>query len=176
VTSSSSIPAIPSTLANYGEAFSPSWAKDDPRAAEYAVEWLIPHREHFKAWQPDDEKTRHLPYLVEHRRRVVGDPTRLSNRMSALLKLYFPQVLEWFDDIRTTLVCDCLLAWPTLEEVKKVRRTTLEKFFRAHHSVRKEALSARLKAITESVALTTDTAVISSSVLMRRRGCQASLL
>jgi transposase len=159
-------PLNPSTLANYREAFSPSRAKDDPRDAESAVELLIHHREHLKAWQPDDEKTRHLQYLVEHRRRVVGDRTRISNRMTALLKLYFPQVLEWFDDIRTTLVCDFLLQWPTLEEVKKVRRTTLEKFFRAHNSVRKEALSARLKSITESVALTTDTAVISSSVLM----------
>lgn len=159
-------PVNPSTLSNYREAFSPSRAKDDPRDAEYAVELLIHHRERLKAWQPDDEKTRRLQYLVEHRRRVVGDRTRISNRMTALLKLYFPQVLEWFDDIRTALVCDFLLQWPTLEKVKKVRRTTLEKFFRAHNSVRKQPLSERLKSITESVPLTTDKAVISSSVLM----------
>lgn len=53
--------------------------------------------------------TRTLQYLVEHRRRVVSDRTRASNRMTALLKLYFPQVLEWFSDIRTDLVCDFLL-------------------------------------------------------------------
>src|SRR3712207_2034215 len=93
------------------------------------------HRERLKAWKPDDEKTRTLQYLVEHRRRVVSDRIRASNRMTALLKLYFPQVLDWFDDLRTNLVCDFLLQWPTLAEVKKVRRASLEKFFRAHNSV-----------------------------------------
>lgn len=159
-------PVNPATLSNYREAFSPSRAKDDPRDAEYAVELLIHHRERLKAWRPDSEQTRTLQYLVEHRRRVVSDRTRSSNRMTALLKLYFPQVLEWFPDIRTDLVCDFRLQWPTLEAARKARRATLEKFFRTHNSVRKEALSARLTAIKESVALTTDKAVISSSVLM----------
>jgi transposase len=161
-------PINPSTLARYREAFSPSRAKDDPTDADYAVELLIHHRDRLKAWMPDDEKTRTLQYLVEHRRRVVSDRTRASNRLTALLKLYFPQVLEWFPDIRTSLVCDFLLKWPTLEEVKKARRLTLEKFFREHNSARKEALTARLKAIKESMPLTKDEAVISSSVIMMK--------
>lgn len=159
-------PINPSTLSNYREAFSPSRAKDDPRDAEYAVELLIHHRDRLKVWLPDDEQTRTLQYLVEHRRRIVGDRTRISNRMTALLKLYFPQILEWFSDIRTDLVCDLLLQWPTLDEVKKVRRTTLEKFFRAHNSVRQETNEQRISSIKESVPLTTDRAVIDSSVLM----------
>src|SRR2546429_9906667 len=78
-------PISPSTLGRYREAFSPSRAKDDPRDAEYAVELLMQHRERLKAWLPDDEQTRTLQYLVEHRRRVVGDRTRISNRLTALL-------------------------------------------------------------------------------------------
>ena len=159
-------PIHPTTLARYREAFSPSRAKDDPRDAEYMVELLIHHRERLKAWLPDDEKTRQLKYLVEHRRRLVSDKTRVSNRMTALLKLYFPQVLDWFDDIRTHLVCDFLLKWPVLEEAQKVRRPTLEKFFREHNSVRREMLERRLEAIRGSVPLTTDRAVIDSSVVM----------
>ncbi len=159
-------PINPTTLAKYREAFSPSRAKDDPTDAEYGVELLMRHRERLKVWRPADEKTRTLQYLVEHRRRVVSDRTRASNRMTALLKLYFSQILEWFPDIRTEMVCDFLLQWPTLEEVKRVRRRTLEKFFRSHNSVRQQALEERIKAITESVPLTTDKAVISSSVLM----------
>ena len=126
-------PINPSTLARYREAFSPSRAKDDPRDAEYAAELIMHLRDRLKAWHPDDGKTRRLQYLVEHRRRVVSDRTRISNRMTALLKLYFPQVLEWFPDIRTDMACDFLLQWPTLAEVQKVRRTTLEKFFRSHN-------------------------------------------
>jgi transposase len=155
-------PINPSTLARYREAFSPSRAKDDPTDAEYAVELLMHHRDRLKAWMPDDNKTRTLQYLVEHRRRVVSDRTRISNRMTALLKLYFLQVLEWFPDIRTCLVCDFLLKWPTLEEVKKARRVSVEKFFREHNSARKQAMAERLKAIKESLPLTEDEAVISS--------------
>ena len=159
-------PINPTTLAKYREAFSPSRAKDDPQDAEYLVELLIHHRDRLKPWLPDDEKTRTLQLLVEHRRRLVNDKTRISNRMTALLKAYFPQVLTWFDDIRTTLVCDFLLRWPTLESVKKVKWATLEKFFCEHNSVRKETNERRFTSIKEAVPLTTDRAVITSSVLM----------
>jgi transposase len=159
-------PINPATLSRYREAFSPSRAKDDPRDAEHAVELLMYHRDRLKAWLPDTEQTRTLQYLVEHRRRVVSDRTRISNRLTALLKLFYPQVLEWFDDIRTPLVCDFRLRWPTLEAVKKARLPTLEKFFREHNSVRQEALTERLTAIKESLPLMTDRAVIAASVLM----------
>jgi transposase len=159
-------PINPATLAKYREAFSPSRAKDDPRDADYLLERLVQHRDRLKAWRPDNAKTRTLQYLVEYRRRLVNDRTRLSNRMTALLKAYFPQILHWFDDIRTLLVCDLLLRWPTVEALKKVRPATLEKFFHEHHSVRRETISGRIAAIKEAVPLTTDQAVMTSSVLM----------
>jgi transposase len=159
-------PINPTTLAKYREAFSPRRAKDDPRDADSLLELLIHHRDRLRAWRPDDAKTRTLPYLVEHRRRLGNDRTRISNRMTALLKAYFPHVLQGFDDIRTTLVCDVLLRWPTCESIKKVRPSTLEKFFHEHHSMRKDTLSNRIAAIKEAVPLTTDQAVMTSSVLM----------
>ncbi len=159
-------PINPKTLARFREAFSPSRAKDDPQDAQYLVELLIHHRDRLKAWLPDDEKTRTLQLLVEHRRRLVGDQTRISNRLTALLKGYFPQVLAWFPDIRTELVCDFLLKWPSLDALKGVHRTTLVKFFRAHNSHRQETLGRRLSAIKEASPLVTDRAVINSSALM----------
>ena len=161
-------PVNPSTLARYREAFSPSRAKDDPTDAAYLSELLQQHRDRLKAWRPDDQQTRTLRYLVEHRRRLVGDRTRLSNRMTSLLKCYFPQVLSWFPDIRTELVCDFLLLWPTLSAVQRVKRMTLLKFFRAHHSMRTDTLEKRLIAIKQSVPLTTDGAVINSSVVLSK--------
>ena len=161
-------PINPKTLARFREAFTPSRAKDDPRDAEFLVELLIHHRERLKWWRPDSEKTRTLQLLVEHRRRLVSDQTRISNRLTALLKGYFPQVLVWFPDIRTELVCEFLLRWSSLDALRGVRRTTLEKFFRSHNSHRKATLSARLDAIKEAVALTTDAAIINASVTMAR--------
>jgi hypothetical protein len=159
-------PINPTTLAKYREAFSPSRAKDDPTDAEYAAELLMQHHDRLKAWQPDDDQTRTLRYLVEHRRRLIGDRTRISNRITSLLKCYFPQVLSWFPDLSTVLVCDFLLRWPAPGTTVRVKRTTLLNFFRAHHSVRSGTLEKRLAAIKESVPLTTDRAIIDSSVLM----------
>jgi transposase len=159
-------PINPTTLAKYRQAFTPSRAKDDPTDAEFAAELLIKHSDRLKCWHPDDDQTRTLRYLVEHRRRLVGDRTRISNRMTSLLKCYFPQVLSWFPDLATVLVCDFLLRWPALEQLRGVKRNTLLSFFRAHHSVRSDTLEKRLTAIKESLPLTTDRAIINSSVLM----------
>ncbi|HEX8843389.1 MAG TPA: IS110 family transposase [Pyrinomonadaceae bacterium] len=161
-------PINPKTLARFREAFTPSRAKDDPQDAEYLVELLIHHRERLKAWLPDDDQTRTLQLLVEHRRRLVGDQTRISNRLTALLKGYFPQVLQWFPDIRTNLVCEFLWRWPSLDALRGVRRATLLKFMRSHNSHRKQTLDARLDAIKAAAPLTTDVAVINSSVMMAR--------
>lgn len=159
-------PVNPSTLSRYREAFSPSRHKDDAPDAAYLAELLAHHRDRLRAWHPDSEQTRTLRYLVEHRRRLVDDRTRTSNRMTSLLKSYFPQVLEWFPDIRTALVCEFLLRWPSLDTLRRVRRETLAKFFRAHNSVRKEAIEKRVDSIRQAVPLVTDPAVIASSVLM----------
>jgi transposase len=159
-------PVNPKTLAKFREAFTPSRAKDDPKDAKYLVELLIHHRERLKAWTPDDERTRTLQLLVEHRRRLVGDQTRISNRLTALLKGYFPQALQWFPDLTTVLVCDFLLRWPSLDALRGVRRATLWKFFRDHNSHRRDTLEVRLDAIKGAVPLTTDKAVMASSIVM----------
>jgi transposase len=164
-------PVNPRSLARFREAFSPSRHKDDPPDAVYLAELLLHHRERLRAWHPDDEQTRALRLLVEHRRRVVGDRTRISNRLTSLLKCYFPQVLEWFPDIRTELVCDFLLRWPSLDALKRVRRETLLQFFRQHNSVRQDTLEKRLTSIKEARPLTTDGAVLSSSILMVKALC-----
>jgi len=161
-------PVNPQTLSKFREAFTPSRAKNDPTDAEYLVELLAHHRDRLKAWLPDDERTRTLQLMVEHRRRLVGDQTRISNRLTALLKGYFPQVLQWFPELTTVLVCDFLLRWSSLDELRGVRRTTLEKFFRDHNSRRKDTLETRLDAIKAATPLTTDVAVINSSIVMVR--------
>jgi transposase len=161
-------PINPSTLAHYREAFSPSRAKDDPQDADFLAELIQHHRDRLKPWFPDDPQTRTLQALVEARRHLVGDRTRISNRLTALLKGYFPQVLDWFPDPRTHLVCDFLSRWPTLQAAQRARAATLTTFFRSHHSARQDLLAARLQAIKQGLPLTTDPAVIQASVVKLR--------
>lgn len=159
-------PVNPATLAKYRQAFSPALGKDDPSDADYLLDLLQHHRARLRPWRPDDEQTRTLRLLVEQRRRLINDRTRLSNRLTAQLKCYFPQVLDWFAELSTVLVCDFLTRWPTLSAAQKARPATLLKFFRAHHSVRAATNEKRLTELKTAVALTTDVAVLNASTLL----------
>jgi transposase len=158
-------PINPATLAKYRQAFSTAHGKDDPTDADYLLDLLEHHRNRLRPWHPDDEKTRTLRLLVEQRRRLINDRTRISNRLTALLKGYFPQVLDWFDDIRTVLVCDFLERWPQLSLLQQARPATIDKFLRSHHSTSKATNQRRLSEIKSAIPLTTDAAVMTASAL-----------
>ena len=81
--------------------------------------------------QPDTKDTRALQFLVEARRRIVDAKTRLKNRLTAVLKQYYPQILDWFADVDSAVAIDFLERWPTLENLQRVRRSTLDRFFKA---------------------------------------------
>jgi hypothetical protein len=79
-------PMNPTTLATYRAAFAPSRAQDAPREAASRLARLVQPRDRRKAWRPDHAQTRTRQELVEYRRRLVHDRTRLSHRMTAVLK------------------------------------------------------------------------------------------
>jgi transposase len=153
-------PINPTTLAKYRKAFNPSGAKDDPTDAELALDILLSHPDHFAPLNPQSVEMRMLMTLVEHRRRLMNDRIRITNRLRNALKQYYPQVLDWFDHIDTPLFCDFIKQWPTLAQVKRARRTTLETFFREHNMYRKPVLERRIEAIKSASHLTNDEAVI----------------
>jgi transposase len=153
-------PINPTTLAKYREAFQPSRAKDDPTDAELAVDLLVRHPERFHPLKPQSVEIRMLSYLVEQRRVLVDDRVRITNRLRAALKQYYPQVLEWFDDIDTPMFCDFLTRWPTLLQAKRARKNTLTTFFHEHNMRFEHMLEQRLAAIKSAVALTLDEALI----------------
>jgi transposase len=64
------------------------------------------------------------------------------------------------------LVCDFLTRWPSLAAAQKARAATLLQFFKAHHSVRAATNERRLAELRLAVPLTTDGAVLNSSLLM----------
>ncbi len=159
-------PVNPLTLARYREAFAPSHAKDDPTDAELQLELLLKHREKLTPLKPQSPAMRTLEQLVEHRRRLVGDTGRLTNRLSSTLKNYFPHVLPWFHDKDTAIFCDFLAQWPTLKAAQLARRTTLERFFRAHHVRYADVIEQRIQAIKSATPLTTDGGVIVPHALL----------
>jgi transposase len=88
-------PVHPKTAAQYRETFCPSGAKSDPSDTASLLDLLQRHRERLRQLQPDTSETRLLQLLVETRRCWVNEKTRQKNRLTACLKRYFPQVLQW---------------------------------------------------------------------------------
>ena len=158
-------PINPLTLARSREAFTPSRAKDDPTDAELQLELLLTHRDTLPPLQPQSPPMRALAQLVEHRRRVVGEKVRITNRLTSTLKNYFPQVLHWFQDKDTRLFCDFLRHWPTLKAAPLARRSTRERFFRDHHVRSADVSAQRIPAIKTATPLTTDEGVIAPHAL-----------
>ena len=158
-------PVNPSMLAKYREAFKPSRAKDDPTDAALAVDLVLRHRDRFKPLQPQSIAMRTLIHLVEKRRRLVEDRLRFSNRLISALKAYYPQAVEWFSHKETFVFCAFITRWPTLKQVKRARRSTLERFFREHRVRRPNLIEARIQAIQAATALTDDPGVINPCTL-----------
>ena len=156
----------PATLAKYREAFVPSHAKADPSDAQFALELLLRYRAKLKPLNPQSVPMRTLLRLVEQRRRLVGDQSRISNRLTDALKQYFPDVLAWFADRDTLLFCDFLSRWSTLKQLKRARRTTLLSFFHDHHVRSQARIDERLHAIKSAIPLTDDPAVIMPNQLL----------
>src|SRR5215475_5975999 len=159
-------PINPLTLARYREAFTPSRAKDDPTDAALQLELLLTHRDKLQPLHPQSPAMRALEQLVAHRRRVVGDKVRITNRLTSTLKNYFQQVLKWLQDKDTNLFCDFLSRLPTLKAAQLARRTTLETFFRAHHVRSADVITQRIQAIKSATPLTTDEGVIAPNALL----------
>jgi transposase len=161
-------PVHPTVLVNYRKSFRPSGAKDDPSDARLLLDILTLHRDKLRRFNPDTPETRTLQFLVEERRKFVHEKTRYSNRLTAHLKMYFPQVLDWFDEVGSNIAAEFLERWPSLEKLQRARPVTIERFFIDHNSRDPDRIKERLEQIRKAVPGTTDTAVITS--------CSAAIL
>jgi transposase len=155
-------PVHPTVLVNYRKSFRPSGAKDDPSDARLLLDILMLHRDKLRRLNPDTPETRTLQFMVEERRKLVHEKTRYSNRITAHLKMYFPQVLNWFDEIGSNIAAEFLERWPSLEKLQRARSVTIERFFIDHNSRDRQRIAERLEQIPKAIPATTDAAVLAS--------------
>lgn len=159
-------PVNPASFAKYRKLFAPSGAKDDPGDAELLLDFLAKHGDQLQPWVPDDVETRALGRLVEARRKAVNLRTKLIQKLTAELKGYFPQALAWTGrNLASRLATDFLLKWPTLEAVQRARRKAVRRFYYAHNCRATERIEDRVAEIRDAEPLTTDPAIVETSVL-----------
>ena len=159
-------PINPSTVTKCRNAFTQSGAKNDPSDALIQTEILTLHMDKLHPIQPETADVRILAQLVEYRRKIVQDRVNLSNCITAILKNYYPQALEWFKEKDTIIFCDFVLRWPSLADSQKVRKQTLMNFFNQHNSRYPAINEKRFTNIKTACALTTDPAVIEPNKIM----------
>jgi len=155
-------PVNPKTVAKLREAFYPSGGKSDPVDADLLLDIVTNHRDKVRAWVPDKARTRLLQMLVEARRNFVDERTRLTNKLRSALKEYFPQVLEWIEELGSQEVTDFLNKWPTLESVQRAKAETVRKFFAEHGHRNVGRVEERVKAIGAAKELTKDEAIVTA--------------
>jgi hypothetical protein len=161
-------PIQPRVAAQLRAAFYPSGAKDDPVDADLLLDMLILHRKHIRPLRPDNEQIRLLQHQVQVRRKLVDEKTCQVQRLTAKLKLYFPQVLDWFEEMDSPLVEALLHRWPTLPDLQRARPETIRSFCRRHNCRNAELIEERIRKIRQAVPATRDAAVIRPAVTMTR--------
>jgi transposase len=155
-------PVNPVTVAKMREAFYPSGAKNDPGDADLLLDILISHRRRLRVWTPDDALTRSIQLLTEDRRRVVDERTALTNQLTAALKTYFPQALDWFGELHSARACAFLRRWPSLQQLKQASSSAIRKFYKAQGYRSADKLEQLVANIKKAQPLTEDSAVLLS--------------
>lgn len=160
-------PVNPKALKDYRAAFAVSGAKDDRTDAMLLEELVRLHRDQLNALEPDTELTRKLAGLVENRRHLVDERTRLVNQLHNTLKTYYPLAETLLkDQMSKPLATEFLLRWPELVVLKKAGDQTLRAFFYQHHSRSARLLAERLQRVQSAQALTTDPAIVEPARLL----------
>lgn len=155
-------PINPRSLSSFREACRLSGAKDDPGDSDLLLDLLQTRRKDLRAWWPEAAETRKLRLLVRRRADLTRDETRLGNRLTATLKEYFPQLLNWFGKAKHPGVRAFLGRWPSLQAARRARRATLERFAAGLGMRKPPDLAA---AVREAEALTDDPAVLAAHSL-----------
>ena len=154
-------PINPKALKSYRAAFSVSGAKDDRSDAMLLEEYVRLHRDKLRALEPDTVLARTLAGLVETRRQLVDERTRLAEQLHSVLKTYYPLADTLLGAQMTQpMAADFLRRWPDLASLQKSKPQVLQAFFYKHNSRSQKAIQERLEAVATAKALTIDPAII----------------
>ncbi|MEP3478706.1 MAG: IS110 family transposase [Fuerstiella sp.] len=156
-------PINPAALANYRKSFAHGGGKNDPADAQLLCDYLRNYRSKLRVLRRNEPLTEELAALGEDRRRFVDQRTKLANELTALLKRYFPAVLQLkAAKPYAEFLLKFLAKYPSLDVAQKAGVTKLRSFF--HGLGLKRNADERANAIVDATALTEDEVVIRTSV------------
>jgi transposase len=163
-------PLNTTAVKNYRKALRASGAKDDISDADLQLVFLKNHLSRLRRWQPESAMTRQLKFLVESRRELVDQATAVSNRITALLKEYYPTALQMVGKLNTALACDFLKRWPNLTALKRAGARRLRRFHTQHNCRSSRKIEERIELAATALPLIQEEEMIRTYSLMLE-GC-----
>ena len=121
-------PINPKAVDRYRDRYKSSGVKSDEFDACVLANILRTDRSRFQAILSDSELARELKVLTRDRDKLVGDRTRMSNRLTAILKAYYPAALELFSEVAQPITLSFLCKYPTYDDAKKTSLAEFRQF------------------------------------------------
>ena len=158
-------PVNPKQLSRYRESY-PGGGKDDPTDARYLARMLRERITTLTCWQPDDDNTRLLANLCEQRRKLVDGQVQQRQQLIALLKSYFPVVLELFGKVhQLPLLLSVLGRWTDPRQLRRADRQLIRRVLSEHSAGSEKQQDEIIARIRSARLLCDDEALITPSAM-----------
>jgi len=122
----------PNQIKSFRKRYSHSGKKDDVFDTYVIANAVRTDRNHLREIKKKSETIRRVEFLYRQRHTAVNDRKRLINRLKSFLKQYFPVFLDFFSNIDRPTALAFLQEYPTLKDVKSLRREDIRTFLRSH--------------------------------------------
>jgi transposase len=151
----------PSRIKGYRLRYRSSGNKTDPDDSFILADVLCRDRDQLPTINPMNAAVQTLKTLLVDREGFVRDQTRLTNRLTACLRQYYPEALELFKDIAGKTALAFLAAYPESVVAHQLNRAQVRQFLAEHHCNRSKQLE-RMVAVLAQESIAVPAAVIAT--------------
>jgi transposase len=137
----------PSRMKGYRLRYRSSGNKTDPDDSFVLADVLCRDCDQLPRIVPDSDVVRALKTLLRDRESFVRDQTRLTNRLIAGLRQYYPEALGFFEDVAGKTALDFIAAFPDFAASSRLTRRAVKRFLVEHHCHRETQLERILKVL-----------------------------
>jgi transposase len=123
----------PSRMKGYRLRYRSSGNKTDPDDAFVLADVLYRDHDQLPRIAPDSDVVRTLKTLLRDRESFVHDQTRLTNRLTACLRQYYPEALDFFEDVAGKTALDFVAAFPDFAAASRLSCREVKRFLVEHH-------------------------------------------
>ena len=121
-------PINPKAVDRYRDRYKTSGIKSDEFDACVLANILRTDKVRFQPILPDSELSREIKVLTRDREKLISDRTRLSNRLTSILKAYYPAGLELFSEVAQPITLSFLSKYPTYQDAKNLSFEEFRRF------------------------------------------------